>query len=69
MPWVLAALAIVRGARCEVRRHRVAIAFALQALCGEPVTWVCHGVALAFCYALLTRDDEPASDSPGLPAP
>ena len=68
LPWVMAALATyeVRGARSGV--ISVAIAFGLQGLCGEPVTWAATG-GLAFCYALLTRDDEPAPDSPGLPPP
>jgi prepilin-type N-terminal cleavage/methylation domain-containing protein len=45
MPWVLSGVG-VRGSFV-----RVAAAFALQALCGEPVTWAATG-ALAVCYAM-----------------
>jgi prepilin-type N-terminal cleavage/methylation domain-containing protein len=43
IPWVLAACSEAAGASAAGRAVRVAIAFALQALCGEPVTWVATG--------------------------
>jgi hypothetical protein len=45
LPWVLA------GAGPPARPYSIAIAFALQALCGEPVTWAATG-ALAVAYGI-----------------
>ena len=55
IPWVLAACVEERASTARQegpppasslapRAWRVAVAFALQALCGEPVTWVATGV-------------------------
>jgi prepilin-type N-terminal cleavage/methylation domain-containing protein len=47
MPWVFAA--------CEARRFvAVAVVFALQALCGEPLTWAATGV-LVLAYGFFCR--------------
>lgn len=53
MPWVLAA-ADARGGRREARFAAIALAFALQALCGEPVTWAATG-ALVAVHAIFHR--------------
>jgi prepilin-type N-terminal cleavage/methylation domain-containing protein len=56
MPWVLLATDRVLDSPTPVRAAAgLAIAFALQALCGEPVTWASTGfVALAYAIFRLT---------------
>jgi prepilin-type N-terminal cleavage/methylation domain-containing protein len=69
MPWVLAA-AEARGASGEARFPiLLSVAYALQGLCGEPVTWVATGaVAVAYSFFRLkaetTESQETASISP-----
>jgi len=57
MPWVLAAVE-ARGARREARFPiRLSVAFALQGLCGEPVTWAATGVvAVAYSFFRLKAE-------------
>ena len=64
MPWVLAACE-VGGRRSEVGWVRVAVAYGLQALCGEPVTWVATGVlAAALAVASFRLKAETTGESP-----
>ena len=56
MPWVLAACRAAPATRVDVRVSLVAIAFGLQALCGEPVTWVVTGVLAATLVVTLPAD-------------
>jgi prepilin-type N-terminal cleavage/methylation domain-containing protein len=51
MPWVLLATDRLEERPSAPRTAVLAAAFALQALCGEPVTWACTGV-LAVAYAI-----------------
>ena len=51
MPWVLLATDRVEARPSAPRVAALAVVFALQALCGEPVTWASTGI-LAVAYAL-----------------
>ncbi len=67
MPWVLWAVSRLDDRRARGAGHRfatLAILFALQALCGEPVTWASTG-ALAAAYACFR---EPADATGGASA-
>ena len=49
MPWVLAAVEAWLGASGRRRFVAIAVVFALQALCGEPVTWAATGCRCRLC--------------------
>ena len=61
IPWVLWSCA-ARGARTEARPLLIATMFALQALCGEPVTWVATGLLAGVLIFRLKADATRAGD-------